>query len=328
MISVVLYTRKDSQQCEQTQRDLENLQELIPHRVVIIDVDSDKKLRRKFGGDVPVVEVGPYQLKTPFTSLDLQITLAAARDREKDIQKIENSPGLVAIRQRVTWTKADGISLWIARHYLLVLNILVFIYMGLPFLFPILMKFGSTTPASWINKGYSLVCHQLAYRSIFLFGEQPFYPRAAAGVVGLKTFNQVTGLGEGNTTQEYLEARAFTGNDFIGYKVVLCERDVAIYAGILLFGLIFPLTKRRIPVIPWYIWVIVGIIPIGLDGFSQLLSQPPYNFFPYRESTPFLRILTGGLFGLFTAWFSYPLVEESMAETRRVMEDKLRRIQL
>jgi hypothetical protein len=38
---------------------------------------------------------------------------------------------------------------------------------------------------------------------------------------------------------------------------------------------------------------------------------------PYRESTPLLRVLTGGLFGFTTAWFAFPYMEESMAETRQ-----------
>jgi uncharacterized membrane protein len=63
------------------------------------------------------------------------------------------------------------------------------------------------------------------------------------------------------------------------------------------------------------------VAPIALDGFSQLFSQLPYQFIqnilPYRESTPLLRALTGFLFGICTAWFVFPLIEESMADTRR-----------
>ena len=59
----------------------------------------------------------------------------------------------------------------------------------------------------------------------------------------------------------------------------------------------------------------------------QLLSQPPLGLFPYRESTPFLRVLTGFLFGFSTAWFGYPLVEQTMAETRQIMADKWGRLQ-
>ena len=67
--------------------------------------------------------------------------------------------------------------------------------------------------------------------------------------------------------------------------------------------------------------MLIGLIPIGLDGFSQLFSQIEWpwlsSILPYRESTPFLRVLTGGLFGLAVAWFTYPLIEESMSETRQ-----------
>jgi uncharacterized membrane protein len=71
---------------------------------------------------------------------------------------------------------------------------------------------------------------------------------------------------------------------------------------------------------------VVGLGPIGLDGFSQLLSQIPNTFLqsilPYRESIPLLRALTGFLFGITTAWFMFPLIEESMADTRRLLAKK------
>jgi uncharacterized membrane protein len=132
---------------------------------------------------------------------------------------------------------------------------------------------------------------------------------------------------EASTVDALYAARAFEGNPQIGYKVALCERDIAIYGSILLFGLLFGATGKRLPPLPWYFWILIGIVPIGLDGFSQLLSQPPLSLFPYRESTPFLRVLTGFLFGFSTAWFGYPLVEQTMAETRQIMSDKWLRLQ-
>jgi uncharacterized membrane protein len=90
--------------------------------------------------------------------------------------------------------------------------------------------------------------------------------------------------------------------------------------------LIYAVTERKIPKLHWLIWVIVGVVPIGLDGFSQLISQLQISFIqgilPYRESTPFLRVLTGFLFGIMTAWFMFPLIEESMAETRILLAKK------
>ena len=130
--------------------------------------------------------------------------------------------------------------------------------------------------------------------------------------------------------QDLWAARRFIGNPQVGYKVAFCERDVAIYAAMLLFGLLYAASGRRIPPLPWYLWLLIGIGPIGLDGFSQLISQIPLDaiqrVLPYRESTPFLRTLTGGLFGLMTAWFVYPMLEQAMSETRALLERKQARL--
>jgi uncharacterized membrane protein len=115
--------------------------------------------------------------------------------------------------------------------------------------------------------------------------------------------------------------------------VAFCQRDVAIYGALLLFGVIFAVTKRRIPPLPTLLWLIIGLGPIGLDGFSQLLSQPPLgdfallNWLPLRESTPLLRTLTGAIFGFTTGWFGYPMVEETMQDTRRALLVKFKRLE-
>ena len=118
-----------------------------------------------------------------------------------------------------------------------------------------------------------------------------------------------------------LEARAYVGNETVGYKTALCERDIAIYGAMFLFALIFSLTGRRIKPLHWALWILIGLGPIGLDGFSQIISQFEISaldvLLSYRESTPFLRTLTGFFFGLATAWFGIPYVEESMRETRQ-----------
>jgi uncharacterized membrane protein len=323
VINVILYSRQDCHLCEQAEADLAALQSVVPHNLTVVDVDSTPELRQRFGFEVPVVEVGPYRLKAPFGPQELQMTLGAARDRQQHIEDIENSQTSGLSTQ---WTTADRITHWFSNHYVGVLNTLVLLYLLLPVLAPVFMKVGLERPASLIYRGYSLVCHQLAFRSFFLFGEQAAYPRQAAGVEGLLSYGQATGLPEDSTVDGLYQARTFVGNPVVGYKIALCERDVAIYGGILLFGIIFGLTGRRIPSLPWYLWVLLGILPIALDGFSQLLSQPPLNFLPYRESTPYLRALTGFLFGFSTAWFGYPMVEESMAESRKIMQRKLERV--
>jgi len=327
MIRVRLYSRRECHLCEQAISDLESLRAIIPHHLEIVDIDSSPALQREYGLDIPVVEAGVYRLRAPFSFDELKMTLAAARDRERHIEMVENSPALEEARRVGGWSGTDRFTYWISKHYMALFNFFVILYLGGAFLAPTLMKVGAEAPASLVYRAYGLLCHQLSYRSIFLFGEQWFYPRAAAGVEGLQTYAQASGNGEGSDAADLYLARLFPGNETMGYKVALCERDVAIYGGILMFGLLFSLFRRRMPTIPWYLWILIGIVPIAVDGVSQLISQPPFNFIPFRESTPTLRILTGGLFGFFTAWFGYPMVEETMAETRQIMGSKWQRIQ-
>jgi uncharacterized membrane protein len=323
LLTVTLYTRKDCAPCDQARADLESLQSKIPHRLVEVDVDSDLVLSEKYAELVPVVEVGPYSLKPPFNLQKLQMTLGAADDRQGQLQKIGGEQYERRVRQSQTLSSGDRASYWLSKHYLVVLNLFIFIYIGLPFLAPTLMATGAPGPARIIYRIYSPLCHQFGFRSFFLFGEQPYYPLAEAGVHGVKTFEQLTGLQnlEDPASISRYEARQFVGNEHAGYKVALCERDVAIYGALLLFGIIFGFTGRRMPSIHWLLWILIGIGPIALDGFSQLFSQfsLPWlsSLIPYRESTPFLRTVTGFLFGWMTAWYAYPYMEESMRETRQ-----------
>lgn len=323
MINVTLYTRQDCHLCEETMADLESLRERIPHVLTVVDIDGNKELQRAYGLEIPVVEIGPYRLKAPITLQDLEITLRAAAERDRDIQAI-HAATMPAIKPI---TRGDRFTYWFANHYILVLNLIVLLYLGLPFLAPAMMAVGWNTPAGVIYKVYSATCHQFAFRSWFLFGEQAAYPREAAHVSGLVPYRDATGLSE----EDQFAARAFIGNPELGYKVALCQRDVAIYGGIFIFGIVYSLTGRRLKSLPWYLWIIVGMLPIAMDGLSQLISQPPLGAFipdgllSFRESTPFLRSLTGFLFGFTTAWFGYPLVEETMKETRQYMEEKFAR---
>ena len=64
---------------------------------------------------------------------------------------------------------------------------------------------------------------------------------------------------------------------------------------------------------------------MGLDGFSQLLSYPPFEFWPVRETAPIFRIVTGGLFGLMSAWLGFPHIERSMQDLGDSLANELER---
>ncbi len=321
MITVTLYNRKDCPACDQAKQDLESLQTVIPHKLVVVEADRDPDLLQTYG-QLPVVEIGPYRLRTPFTRQDLQAALGAAQDRHAHLEKVGDQTYLAKLQRGHSLTKTDRFSYWLANHYMFLFNGLLLLYFGLPFLAPVLMEYQVDGVANVIYKVYSPFCHQFAFRSWFLFGEQPAYPRALADVSGLVPYEQATGLSGTDT----IAARNFIGNSTLGYKVALCERDVAIYGSILLFGLIFAATGRKLPSLPWYLWIAIGIIPIAIDGFSQLPSLMQLNgipWLPMRESTPLLRTLTGFLFGFSTAWYGYPFIEQSMVETRRLLTHKI-----
>lgn len=311
---VTLFSKQDCPLCDEARELLASLQAEYPHRLVEVDIEGEPTLVERYGDQVPVVQVGTYTMSAPFDERDLRVTLGAAADglsqkpRERTLKR-----GQAVLLNR-------GV-LFFSRHWLALFNLLVLLYVGLPFGAPVLMKAGAERPARLIYGAYSPLCHQLAFRSWFLFGEQPAYPRELAGTE-LASFGQETGLDE----NDLLAARRFFGNERLGYKVALCERDVAIYGGILLAGLLFSLLRGRLKPLPIGLWVLLGIVPIAIDGGSQLITGlpiPVISSLPARESTPLLRTLTGTLFGVMNVWMAYPYVEETMAESRALVAAKL-----
>ncbi len=244
-------------------------------------------------------------------------------------------------RQRTIVIALDRLILSLSRHWALALTALVGLYAWVPFVAPVAMETGATGLADVIYTVYSPVCHQFAFRSWFLFGEQTVYPRERAAIPGTLSFEQVAASepafsGLDVTTldgQMSLAAKAFRGSERLGWKVAFCQRDVAIYTAIALFGIVFAILSSRGVVLPrmsMWAYLLLAIAPMGLDGFSQFFANPPFNgfglaFYPVRESTPLLRVVTGALFGIGNAWLAYPYIEESMRDTRRLLEEKLTR---
>lgn len=313
MMRVTLYTRKECSLCDEVRADLAGLQSVAPHRLVEVDIDTDPLLAARHGAFVPVVEAGPYTLRAPFSTTDLKVALLSAQRSHSGRSEVQGD----ARRRAIGVNRAlRGFS----RHWLAILNTIVFLYVALPFMAPVLMRVGATTPARWIYTVYSPVCHQLAFRSWFLFGEQAAYPRQLAGT-GLTSFGAATGISE----DDLAAARAYVGEEGIGYKVALCERDIAIYGGIFLAGVAFSFVRGRLRPLPIMIWFGLGVLPMAIDGGSQLLSGLPGipTAWGVRESTPLLRTITGLLFGVLNVWLAYPHIEISMAETRATTTVKL-----
>ena len=179
-------------------------------------------------------------------------------------------------------------------------------------------------------------------------GEQPFYPRGAADSA-YAPFERIRGairslpgavspLVGGLRGQRLVAARqrrracsnsawrsrsprgTLSATRPFGYKTGLCARDLAIYTMIFVGGLSYRRYRWRIRPLPFWIFVIAGLGPVGIDGLSQLLSYPPFEFWPVRETTPIFRIVTGGVFGLMSAWLGFPYFERSMQDLIETLE--------
>lgn len=327
MITITFYTRKDDPSCQAVEQLLAEFQQNPLIQLIKVDVDADPALKSVFGQIVPVIKIGPYTLQGEITQERLQMTLGAARDRQEHLEKVGDRRYEERYNRARKYSGMDRFTDWLSNHYLAIFNLILFIFVGLPFLAPVLMKVGEDLPARLIYTVYSPLCHQMAFRSWFLFGEQAYYPRDLAGIVEVTSYETaiLNNQGGPETAPDFIPvARSFLGNPTIGYKVAICERDVALYGGMLLFGIVYAVAGRKIKQVPWYIWLFLGLIPIGIDGASQLPSLIPGlpAWLPMRESTPFWRTLTGALFGGLTAWYLYPLIEETMKDTRAFLASK------
>ena|ERR1035437_10014204 len=221
MITVTLFYRDNCEVCDQAERDLEALQQVVPHQLIKLNIEQDPALSDVYKDQVPVVQVGPFILRSPFSKQDLQVSLSAATQRMDHMTTLDDEKFQKRLKRGHTLNGTDRFSYWISNHYMLVFNCLVFLYVGLPFLAPILLKVDFSGPAKVIYAIYSPLCHQLAFRSWFLFGQQAYYPRNLADISGVITYEQLTGQSQ----LDLIAARQFVGNAIVGYKVAICQRD-------------------------------------------------------------------------------------------------------
>jgi len=196
---------------------------------------------------------------------------------------------------------AGRIVIGMARHWLLIFNAVWAIYVFTPFLAPIWMEIGWQAPAAGIYAIYSILCHQLPDHSYFLFGPS-LVPQTPALIAG--------GMQAGASL---LIERAFIGNADIGWKVALCQRDVAIYLSVFGAGLSYIFVRTWTRPLPLKFFILLTI-PMAIDGLTQLVG--------WRESNWWLRSVTGALFGAAAVYLVYPYVEDAMQD---VLYTELRR---
>jgi len=226
------------------------------------------------------------------------------------------------------------IVLGFARHWLFFVNMLVAIWVGLPWLAPVMMHLGWTSAAKAIYFIYSFQCHQLPERSFFLFGRQAMYSLAEIQAAW-------------QPTNDPFVLRQFIGNFEMGWKVAWSDRMVSMYTSILLGGLLYGLVRKQMNPISLGTFAIL-LLPMIIDGGTHMLSDLAgigkgfrdkniwlqiltNNAFPITfyqgdalgSFNSWLRLITGVLFGVALVAFAFPYINDSFTDIVRRSEATL-----
>ena len=226
-----------------------------------------------------------------------------------------------------------------AKHWLLLFNLMIGIYVWLPWLAPVFMKLGWVSAGNLIYAIYSTQCHQLPERSFFLFGDKFMYSLAEVQAAWR------------NTNQPFI-LRQFIGNETMGWKVAWSDRMVSMYTTIFFVGVLHGAIRKWLRPMP--IWAFVlSALPMAIDGGTHLISDLAGIGNGFRDSNAWLafltnnafsplfyvgdavgsfnwwmRLITGIIFGVGIVWLAYPHLEEAFAEVVHDIESKFQRVGL
>jgi uncharacterized membrane protein len=179
----------------------------------------------------------------------------------------------------------DRLSKGIARHWLLLISLVLGIWTTLPWLAPVLMQAGWLGPARLIYFVYGFFCHQLPERSWFLFG-----PHLTPSLAEIQAAG---GMGAG-----FFALRRFTGSPELGWKLAWSDRMVSFYGGWFLFALLYGLLRLRVPGLRpvgrglrWQVALLL-LIPMALDGGTHMISDLWGVTASFRQGNVWLAVLT------------------------------------
>ncbi len=232
----------------------------------------------------------------------------------------------------------DRFAFDLAQHWLLYVNGLLGIFVLAPFAAPALMAIGATAPADAIYFFYSLLCHQLPQRSLFLFGHKASYSLAE--------------LSRAWQYENFLTLRAFIGNEAMGWKVAWSDRMMSFYGSIWIGAILFALLRKRIKPLSPIAWFFIGVLPVGIDGVSHMINDALAGTtgLGFRDTNAWLQFITGNilptwfyagdafgsfnsdlrwitgfLFALATVWFIFPIIQAGMRDVQLNAARQLRR---
>lgn len=181
------------------------------------------------------------------------------------------------------------------------------------FLSPLFFKLGLEAPAESMQGVYRVFCHQRVERSLFMFGE--LKPIGFYTIDELRAADAIPSDGQKvpSLLGSEIYAYPYWGNEAVGYKVALCIRDIALYAGMLLAGSFYflMLRKGKVTKIPFK-YLVVLMLPMVLDVAIQITVQAfdlGIDVDPYVNNIV-KRVVTGLFFGIGFGYFVFPTIKE------------------
>lgn len=126
-----------------------------------------------------------------------------------------------------------------------------------------------------------------------------------------------------------------------GYQVAFCYRNTAIYAGFIIFGVLYGLGRdRQVPwlrwlqkPLPWWLFVLM-LLPMLADGLTHMFGlrdtmldmtvEANFGMFTIG-SQPFslnwwLRVITGFMAAAGAVWFAFPRMDRAVAESEAQLQ--------
>ncbi len=249
------------------------------------------------------------------------------------------TPSTVSPTTRSIIKGVDSVALFIVKHWLALFLIVYGAWVWAPFLAPFFMENGMTGAGNGLYFIYSFFCHQLPERSLFFYGTQTMY--------SLEQIGQVW------STENQLVLRQFVGNPEMGWKMAWSDRMISTYGGVWLGGVLWAIFGKRVPRLSLVVWVALGVLPLGLDGFTHMVNDivAGSSGQGFRDTNDWLRVITlnafsnefyygnmlgsfnswarwitGILFGVTTVFAIFPILKNAMLDTQQDLEHQLARI--
>ncbi|MBZ0306540.1 MAG: DUF2085 domain-containing protein [Anaerolineae bacterium] len=215
-------------------------------------------------------------------------------------------------------------------HHWLLVTIIVFGLFNLgAWLAPLFMQLGWNSAGNAVYTIYSPLCHQMAQRSFFLFGEKVMY-----------TADQLPVATTGNMGADTLLMRRFRGNNELGWKIAWSDRMVYMYSGMWLAMIMFAILSRQREIKPLSIWMLgLALLPMAIDGITHMISDFDGLFGGFRYHNAWLetltenvfpdsfyvgdslgsfnslmRLISGLSFGFGTVFFAFPYLQRALEE--------------